>query len=196
MASAQAFPLVSDEVSGGLSARAQARRGAGLLALSGLLTGCGGGGGSSPAGVLSPPLTVSARMADGLTATLSEDHATVPVGGNVAYTFTLTNHTTQPITYIAVSYANAPVAATSNSLEIVDAAGVTTFSAGGPSGPPQDGLSFTLAPGASSPSGISIDAGAFPTTGEYTATAVFRLRTAPGSAVQTTTVGPVAVAAQ
>ncbi len=70
---------------------------AGILA-SLSLAGCGGSSSSSTSAPLAPRIA-SSVLPDGLTATLTEDRTTVPVGGTVTYTITLTNSTTAPITY-------------------------------------------------------------------------------------------------
>ena len=72
------------------------------LVAAGLLAGCGGGG-SSHADLRSPALSASAKTPLGLTATFAEDKASVALGGGVTYTLTLTNNTSQPITYEYIS---------------------------------------------------------------------------------------------
>lgn len=71
---------------------------AGLLSTP-LLAGCSGSSGSSSAPLITPqPRSVSAKTANGLTATLSEDVDAVSQVGSVTYTVALTNRTSQPIT--------------------------------------------------------------------------------------------------
>ena len=95
----------------------------GLLALclAASLCGCGGGGGSSSAGVApaptpgsstgggsggtptpAPTLSQSGQTSDGLTLTLAENNATVPVGGAEIYTISVTNTTPNAIGISAV----------------------------------------------------------------------------------------------
>lgn len=63
------------------------------------LAGCGGSGGSSSAPLITPqPRSVSAKAANGLTVTFSENADAVSQVGSVSYTVTLTNPTTQPVT--------------------------------------------------------------------------------------------------
>jgi hypothetical protein len=131
------------------------------------LTGCGGSSSSNTNAPTLTPRSVSTTLSDGLTGTLTEDRIAVAKGGTVNYTLTLSNQTTQPITYQPFI---------SPDLTVKDPAGNVTY----PtviSNAVGIGPSTTLAPGQSSVydteavggSGI----GGYSATGQYTAQASF-----------------------
>lgn len=60
--------------------------------------GCGGGS-SGPSGPDPTAVSVSATTANGLTATLAQERATVSPDTTITYTLTLTNNTAAPVTF-------------------------------------------------------------------------------------------------
>ncbi len=159
----------------------------GLLALP-LLAGCGGGGGggsSSPTPTPIPvpsSLTVTGQTAAGLTASLTEASATVPVNGTLVYTLTLTNTTAAAIPVRAIGD-NTPSAL----LTVTNPAGLTSFQPV-PGPPPfQNG---SLAPGQSFTK--TVTANGFAAAGVYSASATF----GDDATGAITTVGTLAVTAQ
>ncbi len=192
--------MFSSEFSFQLSLRP--RRAASLLGLVsvGLLAGCGGGGGngnSSPT-VVTPittgvggvttgnggatggtPASVSAKEANGLTATLSENTTTVAVGGTVTYTLTLTNNTGAVVTVNAVTSTQIFTA-----LSIRNASGALVYIPV-PGSPPLQ--TVLLAPGQTLTTTQAVSA--FSSAGTYSATGVFDDSTP-------TSVGPLTVTAQ
>ncbi len=166
------------------------------LLLSLLLAGCGGGGGGSDStftgATLSPapaPLSASAATPSGLTATLAQDRAAVPVGGTVTYTLTLANNTGQPITFTNQLIGS--------NLQVVSPSGQTVFPLPG-MGPTNASvpvaLPMTLTPGQSS-SGTITASGVFTSPGKYTATATFAILSGSVAATNTT-LGPLTVNVQ
>lgn len=167
---------------------------AALALLVPILAGCGGGGGgggdngsgggigNNGGGGGGAATSVSVTQPNGLTATLSENAATVSAGSGVTYTLTLANNTavTVPINYSA----SAPTVPAVG-LVVRDSAGNQAFQPI-PGFPPLDNT--TLAPGQSQTETFST--GAFGATGTYTATATFTDGNTPS------TVGPLAVVAQ
>ena len=152
-----------------------------------LLAGCGGGGGGGGGGTTPPPPNTSISVTttgnpSGLTATLSENSATVAVGGSITYTLTLTNNTSATVTINAVSPTTTQPAA---GLIVRNSAGALVY-APLPGFPALD--SATLAPGKSLSSTQTVSA--FGAAGIYGATATFT-DTSPA-----TTVGPLVVTAQ
>ncbi len=173
-----------------------------LLAGCGLLTGCGGGGSSSQTTTMPPVTTppaqtpaVSAAAADGLTATLSENAATVAPGGTLTYTFTLKNGTSAPVPLMTSlsGTTNEPIAA----LTLTNAAGVTVYPTQhpltGPPTPPGTGQ-VTLLPGQAVSKSLSL--AAFGATGAYQAVASFTVAASSVAAAQTVTLPPLTVTAQ
>ncbi len=161
-----------------------------------ILAGCGGSSSSGTNAPVLTPRSVSATLSDGLTATLTEDRSTVPVGGTVTYTVTLTNRTTQPVTYQpvigGVSIPNAPAA-----LVVADPQGNEAFPVGAIPNYVSIGPSVTLAPG-QSVSGAQVvgnsSEGSYSTAGQYTATAAVSI--IPGASGGTqigASVGPLSV---
>jgi len=167
----------------------------GLASLAALLAGCGGGGGGSsptvvapittggvPPPVISPggtPASVSAKEANGLTATLSENTITVAVGGTVTYTLTLTNNTGAVVTVNAVTSTQIFTA-----LSIRNASGALVYIPV-PGSPPLQ--TVLLAPGQTLTTIQAVSA--FSSAGTYSATGVFDDSTP-------TSVGPLTVTAQ
>ncbi len=168
------------------------------------LAGCGGSSSSSTGAAPLAPRTASATLSDGLTAILTEDRTTVPVGGTVNYTVTLTNSTAQPITYQPVygPGSSPPVPA---SLTITDPSGTVVY----PVGPlPQVvsiGPSVTLTPGQSVSAaqavhttpvaGLTVSEG-YSRTGQYAATATFSaVSAASGNSQTNEPIGPITVTA-
>ena len=162
-----------------------------------LLAGCGGsGGGGGSATPTAPSLSASVPTPIGLTAQLAEDRATVPVGGTVAYTMTLTNNTGQAITYLPVLFAgNTPTPQTGSSLQVLGPTGQTVFAAGSGFDASSAGPAVTVAPGQSVSASVP-GVNTFAAAGRYTATAVFVVKASSSSAAQATTVGPLAIAVQ
>lgn len=173
------------------------------------LAGCGGSGSSTNTSgpIFLVPRSVSSTLSNGLTATLTEDRSTVSVGGTVTYTATLTNPTTQAITY-------QPTLSGSNSFSVPAALVISNPS--GQSVYPLEptaqfigvGASVTLAPGQSvsgtqtvsttSIPGASVTQG-FSAAGQYTAKAYFSVVPGTSSDVSqavTATAGPLPVTAQ
>lgn len=189
----------------------------GALALPGLV-GCGGGGSSTTpiTPVVPLPHSVSAALPNGLTATVAEDRTSVPVGGVVTYTMTLTNNTAQPITFQPVQKDTRPSAGVGDALMVVEVAGgeggLVTFPTGGfaqviTTGPsnslaPGKSVSGTVLVGPSGPGGFAADGSytnpsGFLVTGAYIARVSFTLQTGQdASSVVTTSVGPLEVDAK
>ena len=175
----------------------------GALALPSL-AGCGGSSSSPANPPVLTPRSASAVLSNGLTATLTEDRATVPVGGTVNYTVTLANLTAQPVTFQPVygPGSSPPVPA---SLTVTNPAGAVVY----PVGPlPQVvsvGPSVTLTPGQSvsgtqavttTPvTGLTNGEG-YSRAGVYAATATFGfVPSASGSGQTNEPVGPLSVTA-
>lgn len=153
---------------------------AGILALPGL-AGCGGG--ATPTAPAAPR-PVSASVPNGLTATVTEDRATVPVGGTVIYTLTLTNPTAQPITFLPVRSTDSyPTGGVGDALVLTDAAGKPAFALGAFAAVVGYGQLTTLAPGKSVSGTLSVGGdkalGGFPAAGRYSARVTFRMLTGP-----------------
>ncbi len=162
-----------------------------------LLAGCGGGGGGGGNGNSGgsgnnggqQPLSITVDTpTHGLTATLSEDRATVAVGGTVTYTLTLTNPPTGTSLVVATPSPTLP-AEPAAQLNVTDSAGNKVYDPI----PPVPINSATLAPGQSLVETIPVQA--FGGTGTYSATATFSfpLDSPPPTP---TTVGPLTVTAQ
>lgn len=174
---------------------------AGVLVVPGL-AGCGG---SSTATATTPtpqPRSVSAALPNGLTATVTEDKFTVPVGGTVTYTLTLANKTAEPITFQPVRRSAAPSVGVGDTLTVKDAGGGTAFPQGAFAQVLEWGPSETLAPGQSLSGTLTVggsnnNLGQFSTAGRYSASATFSVLTGPGFSSQATaTTGPLEVDAQ
>ena len=168
------------------------------------LTGCGGSSSSGTNAPVLTPRSVSATLSDGLTATLTEDRSTVPVGGTVTYTVTLTNSTAQPVTYQPV-YGPGSAPPVPASLTVTDPSANVVY----PVGPSPQlvyiGPSITLTPGQSVSEtqavsttpvvGLTIAEG-YSRTGQHAATATLSTIPATSGNGQTNeTVGPLTVTA-
>lgn len=178
---------------------------AALLALP-AAAGCGGSSSSSVGAPAPAPRSVSATLSDGLTATLTEDRATVAVGGTVNYTVTLTNATVQPITFQPLLGPGTLSNAVPATLEVLDPAGNLAY----PLGPAAQivflGQSVTIAPGQSVSATRAVDttqetastiAEGYNRPGQYTATAaIYPDSTASGSSQANKPLGPIGVVAQ
>lgn len=140
------------------------------LVMLALLTGCGGGGGSSataptppvlspgplpPVPIPAPTLAVSAPALSNFTATLSENAASISVGGTVNYTVTLANTSSTPATILTNTSngVSVPIA----TLRVSSSSGQTLYPPvsqpgarpqDGPPPPPSSGV-VTLQPGQS-----------------------------------------------
>ena len=177
------------------------RLGALGLLLFPILAGCGGGGGGGNgnpgtgttgigvnSGVNSGnnsssqnPVTASGTLPNGLTGTLTENSATVSVGGTVTYTLTLANNTAGAITVQAPSATAPPVY-----LVVNDASGTAVYNP--MPAPPL--TTVTLATGQSLSQSVPVQLPGV--AGNYTAKANFSL--SDGTA--NTVVGPLTVTAQ
>ena len=167
------------------------------------LTGCGGSSSSDTSAPALMPRSVATTLSNGLTAKLAEDRSTISVDGSVTYTLTLTNSTTQPITFQPTFGPN-DVSGVSGSILLTDpsgksepAAGISVTPIGG------TGPAMTLAPG-QSVSGTEVvgnsTAYTYSLLGPYTATASFRVvqggtTTSFGMEIDAMT-GPLVVTAQ
>ena len=167
-----------------------------------VLTGCGGSS-SSPTSAPLTPQTTSETLSSGLTAALTEDRTTVPVGGTVNYTITLTNSTSQPITFQPTLGSGALSNTVPAYLEVLDPSGNVVY----PVGPSAQvvilGQSVTIAPGQSVSATQAVNtiqettatiAEGYSRTGHYTATASISLGTTASG--NDKPVGPVGVVAQ
>ncbi len=182
---------------------------AGVLTLP-ALSGCGGGGsGTSPNVPVTPliplPHSVSAALSDGLTATVAEDRTSVPVGGTVTYTMTLTNNTAQPITFQPVQPDTSPAGGVGDHLTVTDVKANVAFPQGGALEVLVYGKVTTLTPGNSISGTVVVGSdksqGQLSAAGPYTANVKFTVTTAQVSPLQspplaTVTVGPLEVDAQ
>lgn len=81
-------------------------------------SGCGGGGSNGPNGPGPTAMSVSAATARDLTATLSQEQATVSPDTTVVYTLTLTNNTAAPVTFKTQQFADSPPVL--GSLQVLD----------------------------------------------------------------------------
>lgn len=174
------------------------------------LAGCGGS--RSPKNTSGPifpaPRSVSATLSNGLTGTVTEDRSTVPVGGTVNYTVTLTNSTTQPITFgftVGPSSVDDSPKAVPARIIVSDPSGKDVSLPPGQAQIVTGNPSFTLAPGQSFSSSEAVNT--FPTqgleegygynsAGIYTANAIFGLTPASTSQYIEATTGPLTVTAQ
>jgi len=71
-------------------------------------SGCGSSSSNGPSGPDPTALSVSAMTADGLTATLAQEQATVPPDTPVVFTVTLANKTAAPITFKIPEFVGSP----------------------------------------------------------------------------------------
>jgi hypothetical protein len=125
-------------------------------------------------------------LPDGLTAQISEPSATVAVGSSITYTLTLTNNSSQAITY-TYGGSDEGINMVGGLVSITNSAGKQTFPSTGLTGPAET-VSENIASGQSVTATInisivegaavntsSIDVGSspFPTAGVYNATATF-----------------------
>lgn len=176
-----------------------------------VLAGCGGSSSSRNTSVpiVPQPRSVTAALANGLTGTLAEDRSAVAVGGTVTYTMTLTNPTSQPVTYLS-SFGpgmNTPVGA---SLTVFGPSGQVVYPLGAVSLAVGIGPPVTLAPGQSVTAtetvsttrmaGLAVTQG-YSAAGIYNASAAFGVT--PGTTSSdahapavTATAGPLPVTAQ
>ncbi len=190
------------------------------------LAGCGGGGGGSASVVSSPVLptptptptpvpmptptptptpaptatTISAPALQNFTVSLTENAATVPVGGTVIYTLTLINTSSSTATVI-VDSANGQ-AVPQAALRVTDPSGATVYPVARPGTahadpppPPLLNLPATLAPGQSL-TAIVRTVSAFATAGTYQAVATFTVAPTNNDPVQTVTLPALSVTAQ
>lgn len=135
-------------------------------------TSTGGGGGGAPTPV--PTLSQSGKTSDGLTLTLAEDKATVPVGGAETYTISVINTTANAVGISAVLGGQKP--APDATLEVVNSAGIVVFPQRKPGlapPPPPVNNVVTLTPGDSLSETVVV--AAFAAADTYTATAIFRV---------------------
>lgn len=172
----------------------------GLLALSltiPFLAGCGGGSSSvnTPAIPTPTALTASAVTANGLTGTLSQAAVTVPMSGNIQYTISLTNTTSQPVVINEVYYSDqtargGQIPGPSAFFEVKDPAGARLYP--GPVvalGAPFQTVDVTLQPGQVVTRSVQVSG--FKAKGLYTANASF-----PNGPGQPADAGPLSVLAQ
>ncbi len=162
---------------------------AGVLLAPGM-AGCGGGGGTTSTNPTPQPHSVSAVLPNGLTATVTQDGATVPVGGVFTYTLSLTNATAQPITFQPERTIGFSVGV-GDELTVKNATGGQTYPAGEYSQELTPTASVTLAPGksvsASEAVGLYNSRGAFPAVGQYFTTVTFTVLTPAGTPASATT---------
>ncbi|BDI28647.1 hypothetical protein CCAX7_006980 [Capsulimonas corticalis] len=156
------------------------------LALTPFLAGCGGGGGGGGDSTSTPPAgtpaSITGTAPNGLVATVTENTNIVSAGGNVIYTYKLTNPTGASIT---ITSGSASPTTPSVTLGIKNAGGTPVYSS---IPPPPPLFTATLAPGQSLTSTETVSA--FGSTGVYQATAKF------GDITPVFSVGPLAVTVQ
>lgn len=162
------------------------------------LSGCGGSTSTTVANPAPHPLSISATLPDGLLATVTEDRASVPVGGTVTYTMTLANTTAQPITFQAVR-GGTPSAGVGDTLSLMDARGNIVYPQGAFPTIVSYGPLTTLEPGQSASGTLAVGAdknlGQFAPAGRYTATVSFAVQS-PSGTPASATAGPLIVDAQ
>jgi hypothetical protein len=130
------------------------------------------------------PLSVSSTNDAGLTMTLSENQSTVPVGGQVIYTMTITNNTPKAIAYAPIINGSTVVSDVGGEIVVDDPNGKVVY-------PPQAaipqfvaiGTQITIAPG-QSVSGSATVSGVFTAPGRYAASATFLYNTPSGGGTQ------------
>lgn len=163
------------------------------------LAGCGGGGSSVTTPIIPIPtaLTASAVASNGLTGTMSQSATTVPVGGSVQYTLTLTNTTSQPVVIRTFSVAGqAPMIQVG--LEVKDPMGSLIYPGpnvggnGDEIGPIKE-VDATLQPGQAMSNTVQVSG--FKAKGLYTASAGFVAGAGSASGI-TAAAGPLTVLAQ
>ena len=174
-----------------------------LLALP-ALAGCGGSSSSSSSAPIPTALSVSTTLSNGLTAALIQDRYTVPVGGTVTYTETLTNSTAQPISFCPVNgvgSSNVPA-----SVSVGNQSGQAVYPLGPYTPIVSIGPSITLAPGqaisetqvvdTNRDDGLTIAEG-YSTAGQYKASAIFTIvaGTSESGPLTGATAGPLTVTA-
>lgn len=175
---------------------------AGLLGAS-FLTGCGGSSGSSSAPLITPqPRSVSAKAANGLMVTLSENVDAVSQTGSVTYTVTLTNPTAQPVTIQLATcsgFATPDPNYPNNNLTVTNAAGTQVYPAItlNPVPPciPGPPVTQTIAPGQTLTDQKKLSLNSFAAT--ITAKGIYTLNAlVVTSSSTTTTVGPLPLTVQ
>jgi uncharacterized repeat protein (TIGR01451 family) len=130
-------------------------------------------------------------LSNGLIGTVTEDNLTIPVGGTVTYTLTLTNPTTQPITFQTVKRDAGPSGGVGDALTVKDAKGSVTFPQGSFGQVVTYGPTTTLAPKTSMSGTLAVggskDLGQFSAAGPYFASATFTVLTPTGTPASGTT---------
>jgi hypothetical protein len=169
-----------------------------------VIVACAGCGGGSSHDALSGPdptaRSVSATTPDGLTATLAQATATVPVASQVVYTLSLTNNTTAPVTIQEAQYVYSPqtLVFPGGLARIVDAAGnqvypaALTLAGSGAPPPPSKQVAVIVQPGQAVSDTVTLPS-LFSRQDRYRATATFRTG-ADGATV--TSVGPLTITAR
>jgi len=144
---------------------------------------------------------VSAPALQNFTVSLAESAATIPVGGTVNYTLTLTNTSSSPASVIVA--AENGQAVPQAVLRVSDPGGATVYPVARPGvahnnpppPPPSLNLPVTLAPGQSLTT-ITRAVSAFGAAGTYQAVASFMVAPTNNDPVQTVTLPPLFVTAQ
>lgn len=158
-----------------------------------LLAGCGGSGSASAPAIPTPTvITANAINSDGLTGTLTESAATVPVGSSIQYTLALTNTTNQAVLIHAPYFGQTPSVVVPLYLEVDNSAGNRVYPSTSVTGlgAPSRTLDETLQPGQTISEVVPVSG--FTTKGLYTARAQFLV----GSGQTVASAGPINVLAQ
>jgi hypothetical protein len=154
-----------------------------LILFSVFLAGCGGGGSGTSSGggggsAISGPdpttLSISGATPEGLAVSLAQDHSTIAVNGTVVYTETISNPTTQPVSFQSSDQAGTTEPLVPASLTVVNSSGASVYS----NPAPAQAVMVTLQPGDYFTETLTLS-NTFQAQGRYSATATFETGATP-----------------